>query len=228
MHRWPGSSEDSSNQKSERNQRAARRTIKTLNLNPLSSEDEEVFQDCDTSFSLNVDGEPGDVPLVEPDMNANQQAAAAALAAEKRKPVQDADFDDDSDAWKKEIKVKFNPHDVKYWFNSVESAMKKFGINQQWSKKDAIVPLLPDAVVEECMPILRLSETEAGPHIYKDLKEEILQLYGPRDEDIFEKAIALRLTSTPSALGKKLVHFFFFLVCLSLTWMSRPNCDQNT
>ena len=87
--------------------------------------------------------------------------------------------------------------------------MRTFGINRQWSKKDAVIPLLPESVVEECKPILRLTEDEAGDTIYKDLKEEILTLYGPRDEDVFKKALALRLTTTPSALGKKLIH----LIC---------------
>ena len=95
---------------------------------------------------------------------------------------------------------------MKYWFNASESQMKKSGINSQWSKKNAIVAMLPDDVIEECKPILRLEEADQGDHIYLDLKEEILSLYGPRDEDVFKKAIALRLTGRPSALGKKLIH----------------------
>ena len=53
---------------------------------------------------------------------------------------------------------------------------------------------------------LRLSEAEAGPHIYKDLKNEILSLYGPKEQDAYKKAKALRLNGKPSALGKKLIH----------------------
>ena len=84
--------------------------------------------------------------------------------------------------------------------------MKSYGINQQWSKKNAILPLLPEDVVEELNPLLRLTEAEAGASIYGDVKAEILELHGPRDEDAFKKAIALRLTGKPSALGKKLTH----------------------
>ena len=68
--------------------------------------------------------------------------------------------------------------------------------------------LLPHEVIEECKPILRLTETEAGDDIYKKLKTEILSLYGPRDEDSFKKAMACRLTGKPSALGKKLIHIW--------------------
>ena len=84
--------------------------------------------------------------------------------------------------------------------------MRKFGINKQWDKKDSIIPLLPDKIVEECKPILRLSQDEAGESIYKDLKTEILSLYGPREEDAFKKAIALKMTGSPSAFGKQLLH----------------------
>ena len=56
------------------------------------------------------------------------------------------------------------------------------------------------------MPILRLLQNEAGDTIYKDLKQEILQLYGSKDEDAFNKAISLKMTGKPSAFGKKLVH----------------------
>ena len=207
MFRWPGSKADSDKQSSERDQRAARRTISSLNLNPLS-EDEE-YQDCDTSFNnsniFTVDGAADQIS----DEEDNMSLSPAELAAEKAKPVDIANFPDDPEAWKKELKLKFDANDVKYWFNLVEGQMKKFGINLQWSKKDAILPLLPEEIIEECKPILRLEESEAGAHIYKDLKEEIKTLYGPRDEDAYKKAIALRLTGKPSALGKKLIH----LIC---------------
>ena len=84
--------------------------------------------------------------------------------------------------------------------------MKKFGINLQWSKKDAILPLLPEHVIEECKPILRLSEADAGTQIYKDLKTEIIALYGQKDEHAYKQAASLRLTGRPSALGKQLIH----------------------
>ena len=209
MNRWWGSKADSAKQSSERDQRAARRTVNNLDLH--LSEDENDFEDCNTSFRntsiFSLDG-ADDADL---DLDDSVQSAAsvmstpAEIAAQRALPFEDQDFDDDAEAWKKELKLKFDPHDVPYWFNSVESTLKKYGINKQWSRKDAIVPLLPDEVVEECKPILRLPEAEAG-RVYKALKQEIIQLYGPKEEDAFKKAMALRLTTTPSALGKKLIH----------------------
>ena len=69
---------------------------------------------------------------------------AAELARQKALPVDTSNYDNDPDSWKKEIKIKFDQHDVNYWFNSIESQMHKYGINLQWSKKDAIIPVLPE------------------------------------------------------------------------------------
>ena len=119
-----------------------------------------------------------------------------------------------------EVKIKFDP-DVDYWFNAVEAQMKKFGINSQWEKKNAIVPLLPDDIIDELKPLLRLKQQEAGA-IYKRVKTEIIQLYGPRDEEAFQKALALRLTGKPSALAKKIIH----LICPGSTPLDGCHCAK--
>ena len=204
MNRWWGNQADSSRQASERDQRAARRTIASLNINPTS--DEEEFADCETSINLsnlNLDGN-GDIDSTNNSVVEEGETSSATMPDEV--PFDMENKDDDAEAWKKDIKVKFDRHDVQYSINAIESAMKKNGINKQWSKKDAMVTVLPDDIIEECKPILRLSEEDQGAHIYKDLKDEILNLFGPRDEDAFKKAIALRLTGKPSGLGKKLIH----------------------
>ena len=215
MHRWFGSSSDSDRQASERDSRAARRTIRELRL---SSDSEDDYGDAETSLhvslqniTLNLDGQGDENESgseAGSDTTMADAEAAAELARQRALPVAESDFENDPDSWKKEVKIKFDS-DINYWFNSVEAQMKKHGINRQWDKKDTLAALLPDHIIEECKPILRLTEAEAGPHIYKTLKTEILSIFGPRDEDVFKKAIALRLTSTPSALGKKLIH----LIC---------------
>ena len=195
MSRWFGSVQDSDRQASERNQRAARRAIASFPVISSGSEDE--FGDCETSIHLQVDGADDDI---------EENMAAAELARQKALPVDESNYENDPEAWKKEIKVKFDINDVEYWFNTVEAQMKKFGINEQWDKKSSIIPLLPESVVEECKPLLRLSQAEAGDTIYKDLKTEILSLYGQRDQDAFKKACALKMTGTPSSFGKQLIH----------------------
>ena len=145
MNRWFGTTDDSEKQASARNQRAARRTIAKLSIPTSPSVSDDDFNDCETSFRHNLDGEGG-----EPDdMDADQAAAAAAAELNRQRslPVDESDFENDPDSWKKEVKAKFDPHDVTYWFNTVESQLKKHGINRQWDKKDAIVTILPDNII---------------------------------------------------------------------------------
>ena len=221
MHRWWGSKDDADQQASERNSRAARRAIQALPLVPSDSSEDE-YNDCDTSllFSIGVDG--ADDGVSEDDMPVDAAQAAAELARQRALPVEDSNFEDDPDSWKKEIKLKFDPNDVHYWFNSVEAEMKKYGINSQWEKKGAIVPLLPDEIRDEVKPLLRLTQTEAGDSIYKDVKTEILALYGPREEDAFKKAIALKMTGKPSAFGKRLIH----IVCPGARPFNNCHCAR--
>ena len=126
MHRWSGSKETAEQQKNERNQRQARRYIRDSILSvPSVLSDEDEFLECDTSFAnLNVDGEPS--------MPDDQGDAAAILRAEKAKPVAEANFPDDDEAWKKDIKLKFNKSDVVYWFNSVERRMERNSSALNW------------------------------------------------------------------------------------------------
>ena len=65
--------------------------------------------------------------------------------------------------------------------------------------------------------------SEEKPCSTATLKTELLSLYGPRDEDAFKKALALRLGSgTPSALGKKLIH----VICPGVTPMEGCHCAR--
>ena len=213
MNRWWGSSNDSDKQAAERNARAARRTIAALPT--VNSDSDDEYGDCETSLLFGVDG-ADDASLD----NAEMAEAAAELARQRALPFEDADFDNDPDFWKKELKLKFN-QEVEYWFNSVEAQMTSYGINKQWDKKNSILPMLPEDLIEELMPLLRLKQAEAGM-IYKAVKTEILQLYGPKDEDAFSKAIALRLTDRPSALAKKLIH----ILCPGTTPFQGCHCAK--
>ena len=111
MHRWFGDASRSDQQASERNQRAARRTLKEqkLSYTSASEEDEENFLDANNSLSLplNVDG-GADSDFDSGSNTMADAAAAAELARQRALPVEDADFADDAEAWKKEIKTKFD------------------------------------------------------------------------------------------------------------------------
>ena len=66
--------------------------------------------------------------------------------------------------------------------------------------------LLPPEVVAEVKDLLRKSKAAAGATPYKDLKVELMKLYGPRPEDAFDQALALVMTGKPSTLCKAIIN----------------------
>ena len=117
MNRWGGSKEVSEAQASSRDQRAARRHLASNPQYLLGTDslNNSFYEDCNSSL-INVDG-------TDDSMTAAEQAAAAAralMAAELAKPFEEQDFDDDSEAWKKSLSLKFDRNDVLFWFSESE------------------------------------------------------------------------------------------------------------
>ena len=93
MNRWFGGKDESDKQAAERNSRAARRTLAEQQQqlrNIVSSDEEEVFGDCNTSLLAgNVDGTD------DTEVMADEQARQAELARQRGLPVEDSDFEND-------------------------------------------------------------------------------------------------------------------------------------
>ena len=90
MNRWLGSKGTSDKQASERNSRAARRTIAGLPV-PLVLSDDDEFQDCDTSLLFSTDG-AGDKDSDSLSTSSDGAMADAELARQRALPVSEADF----------------------------------------------------------------------------------------------------------------------------------------
>lgn len=199
MFRWSGSKQDSARQSSERDQRQARRYIQKNVTNLNASIVSENFEDAEEEFLPNVDG-AGDTSSVESGDTTPTEMSATAF--------EDEDKADDAEAWKKSISLRFQRDDPEFWFSQIEAQMVSNGTNLQWSKRNALLgkDILPEDVLEELKPLFRLSKAEAGTTPYKDIKTELLSIYGKKDEQAIAKAASRRLTTRPSALGKVLIH----------------------
>ena len=102
------------------------------------------------------------------------------------------------------IKATWMEQDVKYWFQEIEMQMEIYNIQSQWLKRVILANNLPEEVKAELKDILRKPKSQAPTLVYKELKLKIIQLFGPVEEEAFERAAALVLTSKPSALAKKI------------------------
>ena len=129
-------------------------------------------------------------------------AKAAVNISEDALLFQDRCKEDDKEAWKKTVTTKFDKNDVEYFFTAVEAELKRHGINRQLSERDALLPVLPEDVIEECKPLLRIPEEDLGYSPYRDLKKEILKIFGKKQKTAYARAKNRKLTGRPSALGK--------------------------
>ena len=115
--------------------------------------------------------------------------------------------DNGADAMKNlgQIKVNWDSEDPQYFFQKLETELQIFEINKQFTKRQALIRLLPDTVGKEFKHLINLQETEAGAVPYKVLKTAIIKAYGPRPGDAYQRAVNRVMTGKPSVLLKLII-----------------------
>ena len=95
--------------------------------------------------------------------------------------------------------------DVEYYFLELENAMELLTIKNQWHKRVVLANNLPGEIKAELKETLKKTKSAAPPKVYKVLKFKIIALFGPKENEAFEKASQLILKQKPSALAKELI-----------------------
>ena len=115
--------------------------------------------------------------------------------------------DNGADAMKNlgQIKVSWDSEDPQYFFQKLETELQIFEIKKQFTKRQALIRLLPDTVGKEFKHLINLQETEAGASAYKTLKTAIIKAYGPRPGDAYQRAVNRVMTGKPSVLLKLII-----------------------
>ena len=106
----------------------------------------------------------------------------------------------------RDCKMPFNKHDIMLWFSLIESKMQFAGLKRQWSKRQVLVQLIPPEFHSDFKHLLQLQEDQAGALPYFNLKSAIIKQFGPKQADGFDKAISRVMTSSPSHLGRQIIH----------------------
>ena len=84
--------------------------------------------------------------------------------------------------------------------------MKSVGVKKSFTKFQVLATIIPKKVIKEVKPFLRLQESEfTNNDSYKQLKKEILRIFGPKPEVAMNRALSRVLTGTPSSLARELV-----------------------
>ena len=103
------------------------------------------------------------------------------------------------------IKIEFDPTDVVFWFSQLEGEMLMANVNTQWLKKTVLQRNLPTKQKEDVKAYLSLPKTEAGAHIYLDVKRELVRIYAPKPQDSYQRALSRTMTGLPSQLGNQII-----------------------
>ena len=120
------------------------------------------------------------------------------------------------------LNIPFNKSDIEFWFSNVEGRLELIGVKSQWLKRMALLQLLPAEVQEEVKSLFKLQKSQAGTEIYFKIKKELLDLFGPKAEDAYDRAANRVLTGKPSQLGKLLIDD----LCKADTKLSGCCCDR--
>ena len=84
--------------------------------------------------------------------------------------------------------------------------MSSNGAKKQFTKFQVLSSIIPKKVTDEVKDLLCLKESEFPANdAYKQLKTEILRIFGPKPEAAIERALGRVLVGTPSQLARALV-----------------------
>ena len=119
---------------------------------------------------------------------------------------EDADNEETALEYSRTLKVEYDPTEVDFWFVQIENEMYTCGIKSQWLKRCVLVKNLPPKVQADVKQWLLIKQSDAPNDIYKQIKQEILRLHAPKEEETYKKALTRVLTGLPSQLGQQLLH----------------------
>ena len=120
------------------------------------------------------------------------------------------------------VKCGFTREDIEFWFTELETQLEVIEVKSQWSKRIALQRFLPADVKQEVKSLLVIPKAQAGNDIYKKIKLELLDLYGPKPEDAYIRAKNRVMTGKPSQLGKALIND----ICKCPTKLQSGCCAQ--
>ena len=112
-----------------------------------------------------------------------------------------------SDALKSLSNHKYEEDELQYWFNRAEILMAAAGVKKNFTKMQVISTLLPPHVNSEVRPLLSKAEAEFTENdAYKQLKTQVLTIFGPKRDKRIEEALNMTLTGKPSVLARALAN----------------------
>ena len=201
----------------ERHQRKEARLRRQQQLQAAQLAQEEADQACSDLLSLDPDILTGE------DVSVDESEIEELL----REPIMDFDSENGADGANamdkmSSVKCEFTRDDIEFWFTELETQLEVIEVKSQWSKRIALQRFLPADVKQEVKSLLVIPKAQAGDDIYKKIKTELLDLFGPKPEDAYIRAKNRVMTGKPSQLGKALIND----ICKCPTKLQSGCCAQ--
>ena len=103
-------------------------------------------------------------------------------------------------------KLEWDANDIEFFFNRCETRMQVANVKKQYTKFQVLSEILPKKVQDQVKSLLRKKETDfPNKDSYKQLKNTVLRIFGPRPEAAIERALGRTLTDKPSTLARELL-----------------------
>ena len=106
------------------------------------------------------------------------------------------------------LKLIFDKSDVRFFFIQFEMHLEHAGCKSQWRKRTELHKILmpTPAIIEEVKDLLSKGKASAGATPYKDIKDRLLEAYGPKPADAYRQAKKLQRSGKPSQFAKQLIN----------------------
>ena len=104
-------------------------------------------------------------------------------------------------------RLEWNQEDLPFFFNRVEIRMGIAQVRKNYTKFQVLSEIIPSKVQDQVKSLLRKTENDfPNNDAYKQLKNQILKIFGPRPEASMERALNRVMSGTPSELARCLVN----------------------
>ena len=155
---------------------------------------------------LKVEGSPGSETESNSDIFEDTRTTPAIMA-----PYDQENGTDGEGATKAVFNIKqdCDPKKIKMWFQILENKMQFAQIKAQWTKLQVLTTVLPSHLLTHIEAFAAVPQASAGSTCYYDAKLRLIDIYGEKPHESFEKAIGQVLVTTPSELARRII----YLIC---------------
>ena len=102
------------------------------------------------------------------------------------------------------IRLEYDMKKIKLWFQVLENKMQFAQIRPQWTKLQVLTTVLPANLLGHIESFAALPQASAGATCYYQAKLRLIDIYGEKPHESYDKATRLVLATTPSELARQI------------------------